>query len=1213
MSDRSRRPRGVVVVLVVAYVLAAAVAPAGVVAGLDGGHTDGAATPSVASSVAATATVDATPATDAVGPELRSANGTVEVVVRFAGDAGPRPSAAADGTAVSTDELRTAAESAQDAFERFAERKPGVAVERRFWLANAMLVTVDTESVAVERLLDVRGVERVHENFRVELNAPAGDGGAARDARQALAGPERTPAAAASTSANATYGVDAVRAPEVWEAYGTRGGGATVAVLDTGIEHDHPDLTVSGWAAFDATGALVSEGVENASDADGHGTHVAGTVAGGNASGTAIGVAPEAHLYGVKVLDDTGSGTYAQVVAGMEHATDDPDVDVLQMSLGAEGQFDEFIEPVQNARDAGKLVVASAGNSGSGTSSSPGNVYDSFAVGAVDADRDVAPFSGGETLNTSADWDNETLTADWPAEYVVPDASAPGVNVYSAEPSGGYVTESGTSMAAPHVSGVAALMIAATARDVTDEELSATLRDTADHPDGTSADARYGAGVVDAFAAVEAVAASNLSVTAFDAPSETVPGATLEATATVNNTGADTGTGTVEYRFDGAVGDAANVSLAPGENATVSFAYVVPSDTQTNATYEHGAYTADSNLTAAVDVADAPRYAVTGLAASGLVGRNATLDAAANVTNVGSTAGENRTVELRLADPGNGSDVRVLDAANVSLGAGDTASTALNGAVPSDFVTGETTLEIASPDDNATATVRVADAVGTVSGTVTDAETNATLPAVDVVVRNGTEAVGETTTDGNGTYAVDVPATDLTVTASSATYAPSTASATLNGSGDAATANLSLRLRNGTLSGAVGASDGLGAPSNATVTVRDGTGAVVATVDADPNGSYEVTLAPATYDLTADAQAFDAANATNVTVGPNATTTRDFGLDPRPATLSGVVTAADGGDPIENATVTVETGTDPPTAATAATGTYSLTAPRGDYRVAVTADGYRDAARRLTLPANGSVAADFALATPPEFLVDRFSGPSPVERGADAAFDAEVRNAGGVRGDATVTFAVPRTGTTRSTTVSLAPGASRTVTFTASIGADASAGAYDATVETADDAATTTFEVVESEGGDDGGGAPAAGGGGGGGSPSGGGSAQPDGDQSESTNETTESTIETADPTNGTADPTNGTDTTNATDASPNGTEARAGDTDEGTRDGVESDGADGSADGGTVDGEADGGGSNASESVGVSDDSTPGFGPIAGTVALLSAVLFARSRSGDA
>lgn len=638
--------------VLVACLIVAAVAPGAVAGGLvtssteavDSGRTDPAAVGSVS-------TADG----DVIASDLRSANGTVKLVVRFAGgtrigtDDGEVGYSKGSST-LSTNDLKTNAASAQADFESFAEGRSAVTVERSFWLANAMLVTVDTDRVPLDRLVDVPGVEGVHENFEVELDSATtttpGDGGSQAIGTSGLP-PAPTPedVSTASTDTDATYGVEMVRAPEVWETFGTRGKGATVAVIDTGIDPDHPDLTVSGWAEYDADGNLVSDDVSDASDGDGHGTHVAGTVAGGNASGTAIGVAPNASLHGIKVFDDDGTNaTFVRVVAGMEHATQDPDVDVLQMSLGADGHLPYFIEPVRNTRSAGKIAVVSAGNIGQGTSSSPGNVYDSLAVGAVNDSRGVADFSSGETINTSSAWGSDA-PADWPDEYVVPDVSAPGVSVYSAEPGGTYIRKDGTSMAAPHVSGVAALMLSASSGDVSDDKLYDTLRNTANHPSNAAdPDDRYGAGIVDGFEAVSSVTSDEFTVTEFDGPKETDPGATVEASATVTNTGGGPGTGTVEYQFNGTVGNDTTVSLDPGEATTVSFTYVVPHETDPDE-YSHGVYTEDSSQASTITVREPPSYTVTDLTTPETVERGGPLTTTVNVTNDGEVAGDNRTVE----------------------------------------------------------------------------------------------------------------------------------------------------------------------------------------------------------------------------------------------------------------------------------------------------------------------------------------------------------------------------------------------------------------------------------------------------------------------------------------------------------------------------------------------------------------------------------------
>ena len=1243
MSHEASRPGRATVLFVVACVLAAAVAPAAVAGGLGEPAVDRPATGVDASSppaapspstVSATAVPSETPtslgaaSSDAVGPGLRSANGTVELVVRFGDDAGTGVRPAGDGSRIGTDELKTNAATAQDEFERFAERKPGVTVDRRFWLANAMLVTVDTESVAVERLVEVRGVERVHENFRIELDSAVAETAAVGDPG-APAGPTAGAVSAAATERNATYGVDMVRAPEVWDEYGTRGSGATVAVLDTGVDPDHPDLTVSGWAEIDENGEVVRDG-GGPYDRNGHGTHVAGTVAGGNASGTAIGVAPEATLHAIKVFPgDERTTTFTRVIGGMEAALNESVVgeraDVIQMSLGADEYATEMIEPVRNANAAGAIVVASAGNGGANTSSSPGNVHDSLSVGAVDTGRDVPDFSAGERIDTASTWGADA-PSDWPGEYVVPDVSAPGVNVNSSVPGGGYDDAySGTSMAAPHVSGVAALMIAASTRDVTEREIYDTLRDTAVHPNASGPDTRYGAGVVDGYAAVSSITEnrSNLTVTAFDAPNETVPGATVETTATVNNTGADPGSGTVEYRFDGTVGDADTVDLAPGENATVSFSYTVPPETATSRAYEHGAYTNDTNLTSDISVVDGPLYTVTNLSAPSIVGRNATLAATANVTNRGGVDGDNRSVELRLTDPDTESDVRVLNATNLSLGAGDATTLTLSGTVPGDLAAGAATLAVASPDGAETASIRVAEAVGTVNGTVSDAATDAALAGIDVTVRNGSTVVGETATAADGTYAVDVPAASLTVTASNATYAPANASATLTESGETATANLSLALRNGTLAGAVNAGDDLDGPANATLTVTNETNATAATVDVESDGTYSVALRPGTYDVDVAAPDFAPANASGVAIGPNATTRREFGLDPLPATLSGTVTADATGDPVDGATVTVAPtagGSPANETQTDGDGNYSVAAPRGEYRVAVAAEGYANASRTLSLAANGSTDADFAMTLPAEFVVADLTGPSDVERGESGDFSARVRNDGGTADRVTVTLTVSPGGASQTRSLSaIDPGASRSTAFTVLVDDDAATGTYETTASTPDDSRTVRFEVVAPEtndggGGDaDGGGGGGSGGGGGGGAGGGGGGGgggtagddtPPD---DEGSTDASENETDDGGETTPIDQPANGTEseTANGTENGPeNGTES--GPSERGPVEALDgdADGPEGGPEDESNDGD-DGGddtGDNATSGAsgpGGTDDDVPGFGAVAAVAAL--------------
>ncbi|MET9148155.1 S8 family serine peptidase [Streptomyces sp. NPDC004042] len=237
--------------------------------------------------------------------------------------------------------------------------------------------------------------------------------------------------------------------PEAWEA-GLTGKGVTVAVLDTGVDTTHPDL--AGRVA--RTKSFIPG--EEVADRNGHGTHVTSTVGGSGAAsdGREKGVAPDAVLAVGKVLDDQGTGSESQIIAGMEWAARDVHARIVSMSLGST-EASDGTDPMAQAVDTlsaetGALFVIAAGNTGAPSSiGSPGAADAALTVSAVDsADRAAYFTSAGPRLGDNA---------------LKPDLAAPGVDILAArsrltEGSGDYTTMSGTSMATPHVAGVAALL-----------------------------------------------------------------------------------------------------------------------------------------------------------------------------------------------------------------------------------------------------------------------------------------------------------------------------------------------------------------------------------------------------------------------------------------------------------------------------------------------------------------------------------------------------------------------------------------------------------------------------------------------------------------------------------------------------------------------------------------------------------------------------------
>lgn len=344
------------------------------------------------------------------------------------------------------------------------------------------------------------------------------------------------------------WNLEQIRAPAVW-AMGYTGQGAVIGGQDTGYDADHPalrrqfrgfrgdslplDPDYSWFDGITSASALNSDTLNPCGyrlslpcDDNGHGTHTMGTIVGDDGAGNQVGVAPGAKWIGARNMERGWGNPWSYLnsfqwfLAPTEvgGANPNPDMapDVINNSWycpDIEGcsadTWPLFELAIQNLRAAGVVVVASAGNSGSSCSSiswPPAGIPGAFAVGATDARDSIAPFSSRGPVF----WADTLL--------LKPDVTAPGMNVRSAIPGGGYASFNGTSMSGPHVAGTVALMISANpslAGQV--DEIEQILRRTADpfHSNqdcegiagGASPNAVYGYGRINALRAVEAARA----------------------------------------------------------------------------------------------------------------------------------------------------------------------------------------------------------------------------------------------------------------------------------------------------------------------------------------------------------------------------------------------------------------------------------------------------------------------------------------------------------------------------------------------------------------------------------------------------------------------------------------------------------------------------------------------------------------------------------
>nr|BAD99234.1 SC protease [Bacillus sp. KSM-LD1] len=407
-------------------------------------------------------------------------------------------------------ELRSTAISTQADVKAYLEKQEAAGNAKdiqSFFIVNGMAVTATKE--VMEKIASFPEVEMITPNEEVQLypsvEAPAGT----------TENDKNTP-----TNDNVEWNIQQVGAPQAWE-MGVDGQGAVVAVMDTGVQWNHPALMqqyrgfdpanpnspTHTYSFFDAV-----SGQSAAYDDHGHGTHVAGTAVGGEQNGTnQIGVAPGAKWIGVKILNASGSGSQAQILNGAQwllaptDANGNPNPamapDIVNNSWGGGAGMNEWFRPmVQAWRAADIYPVFAAGNTtltnpgGPGSVAVPANYPESYAVGATDVNMNLGSFS---------------LQGPSPYGEMKPEVSAPGVNIRSATPGSNYQGGwNGTSMAAPHVAGAVALLKQVNSSLSIDEiaeilENTATPRTNAQYPEAPNNG--FGHGIINVHDAVSSI------------------------------------------------------------------------------------------------------------------------------------------------------------------------------------------------------------------------------------------------------------------------------------------------------------------------------------------------------------------------------------------------------------------------------------------------------------------------------------------------------------------------------------------------------------------------------------------------------------------------------------------------------------------------------------------------------------------------------------
>ncbi|MFD7075941.1 S8 family serine peptidase [Nocardioides sp. NPDC059952] len=555
--------------------------------------------PALAVTAVAAPSAGANPSSVTIDPTLEKAvsdggEATFFVVLKAKADLAPsRAKKSKDAKATATyGALRAGANRAQKSLTAYLDaHKVG---HEDFWITNSVLVTGG--EALVDELAQRNDVAELVKEKHYALDTPKGD-----------SAPEA--ATEDETAATPEWGITDVKADQVWSKYADRGEGVVIANIDSGVQFDHPALVGSyrgnngdgsfthDYNFFDPTGTC-TDGAP--CDNNGHGTHTMGTMVGADG----IGVAPGATWIAAKGCEARScsdssllrSGEW--VMAPTDHNGENPRPelapDIVNNSWGG-GHTTFYQATVEAWNAAGIFDAFAAGNSGNGvtcsTAESPGSQAPVYGVGAYDVNGVIAKFSGFGPSRVDGS--------------MVPDISAPGVDVRSTWPGSSYNTISGTSMATPHVAGAAALLLSA-APSLTGDvagiraALNDSARDVDDTHCGGTADANnvWGEGKLDVLAAIDAAPKDAGTVTGTvtaEATGAALPDVTVEITGAT--------TRTVKTGSDGTY----TVHLLPG-----TYDFTLSGYGYATRTIADVQLTDDQNLTQDVSLTAVPAHAVTG-------------------------------------------------------------------------------------------------------------------------------------------------------------------------------------------------------------------------------------------------------------------------------------------------------------------------------------------------------------------------------------------------------------------------------------------------------------------------------------------------------------------------------------------------------------------------------------------------------------------------